>query len=87
MNGSQYRNGSQLFCKEWMLRVFPFQRDVHVQIGDGRFSYLVNKFNSEMEVLYKVNEIKKLVIIHRSGADYIINVSLIELGHRFVVLL
>ena len=34
-----------------------------------------SKFNSRMDVLCKVNEFKKLNIIHRSGADKI-NVSL-----------
>ena len=35
MNGSQDRNGSQWICSEWMYSLF--QRDVHVQKGDGRF--------------------------------------------------
>ena len=36
-----------------------------------------------MEVLCKVNEFKKLNIIHRSGADKI-NVSFIDLRHWYV---
>ena len=67
-----------------MLKVFPFLKKCSCPESDGRFRYLVSKFNSVMEVLYKVNEIKKLARIHRSN---IISVSIIELGHLFVVLL
>ena len=34
------------------------------------FKYLVSNIKSGMEVLYKVNEIKKLVIIHLSGCIF-----------------
>ena len=32
---------------------------VHVQRGDGLFRYLVTKFNREIEVLYKVNQVNR----------------------------
>ena len=52
MNDNQDKNESQWFCNEWTLRVAysQFKRDIHVR-------YLVSKFNSGMEILYKVNEI------------------------------
>ena len=48
---------------------------------------LKSKFNNGMEVLYIVNEINKLAVIHRSSTNDIISVSFIEPGNWFVVLL
>ena len=42
------------------------------------FRYLVSKCNSGTEVPYKVNGIKNLVIIHRSGADNTSSVYFID---------
>ena len=51
------------------------------------FRYLVSKLNSGTDVLCKFNEIKKLVLIHRNGADNIIDVSFIDPRYWFVLFL
>ena len=76
-----------MLYSERMSRVFLVSRIVSCPESGRLFRDLVGEFEGgKIEVLHKIDEIHKLIVAHRGCANTIIDVSVVDLRHRFLIL-